>query len=320
MTGRRRNFDSNSHRQRIPTDDHRLVRELRSGHQQIQLDTPEEQDTASSAVAELDSLIDNLDSSITSIEEDSKEFLDEFREFAATHFRAVSEIEGAANLVDIKEESMPSSSDEDEGGFTLEDLEARRSSRPEIGTVQNLLPAFGEQPRSYTAALTATAATASTADATTVHIDMHQPIMSNLNQDRLPADQIASSSQNGANYSSGSGTFTFSLDGDAGEQKWRALAYAPGQEVDDELKRFGEILVNQYKLMTDKHKLICKDLEKEPMEEIILKMQLARVEQVLDKLKSYAIQLSECAARLKGGKALEHHFQTMDEVSEVSVF
>ena len=33
--------------------DHRLVRELRSGHQRIQLDTPEEQDTASSAVAEL---------------------------------------------------------------------------------------------------------------------------------------------------------------------------------------------------------------------------------------------------------------------------
>ena len=144
MTGRRRNFDSNSHRQRIPTDDHRLVRELRSGHQQIQLDTPEEQDTASSAVAELDSIIDNLDSSLTSIEEDSKEFLDEFRELAVTHFRAVSEIEGAANLVDIKEESMSSSSDEDEGGFTVGDLEARRSSRPEIGTVQTLLPAFEE--------------------------------------------------------------------------------------------------------------------------------------------------------------------------------
>ena len=45
-------------------------------------------------------------------------------------------------------------------------------------------------------------------------------------------------------------------------------------------------------------------------------MQLARVEQVLDKLKSYTIQLSECAVRLKGGKALEHHFQAMDEISE----
>ena len=52
------------------------------------------------------------------------------------------------------------------------------------------------------------------------------------------------------------------------------------------------------------------------MEEIVLKMQLARVEQVLDKLKSYTIQLSECAIRLKGSKVLEHHFQTMDEVSE----
>ena len=81
MTGRRRYLDSNSRRQRVSTDDHRLVRELRSGHQQIQLDRPEEQDTASSAVAELDSLIDNLDSSIISIEEDSKEVLDEFREF-----------------------------------------------------------------------------------------------------------------------------------------------------------------------------------------------------------------------------------------------
>ena len=89
MTGRRKNFDSNSRRERIPAEDHRLVKELRSGHQQILLDTPEEQDTASSAVAELDSLIDTLDSSITSIEEESKEFLDEFREFAVTHFRAV---------------------------------------------------------------------------------------------------------------------------------------------------------------------------------------------------------------------------------------
>ena len=79
MTGHRRNLDSNSRRQRIPTDDHRLVRELRSGHQQIQLDTPREQDTASSAVAELESLIDNLDSSLTSIKVDSKDFLEEFR-------------------------------------------------------------------------------------------------------------------------------------------------------------------------------------------------------------------------------------------------
>ena len=135
MTGRRRNLDSNSRRQHVSTDDHRFVRELRSGHQQIQLDTPEEQDTASSAVAELDSLIDNLDSSITSIEEDSKDFLDEFREFAVTHFRAVSEL-GAANLVANKQNPMFSnSSDEDEGGFTAAQLESRRSSRPEPGTV-----------------------------------------------------------------------------------------------------------------------------------------------------------------------------------------
>ena len=140
MTRRRRNFDRNSHRPRIPTDDHRLVRELRSGHQQIQLGTPEEQDTASSAVAELTSLIDNLDSSITSIEEDSKDFLDEFREFAVTHFRAVSEL-GAANLAENKVDPMFSySSDEDEGGFTAAELESRRSSRPEPGTVENLLP------------------------------------------------------------------------------------------------------------------------------------------------------------------------------------
>ena len=119
MTGRRRNLDSNSHRQRIPTDDHRVVRELRSGHQQIRLDTLEEQDTASSAVAELDSIIDNLDSSITSIEEDSKEFLDEFREFAVTHFRAVSELEGAANL-GVKEESMFEISSEEEGDYPIE--------------------------------------------------------------------------------------------------------------------------------------------------------------------------------------------------------
>ena len=166
MTGCRRNFDSNSHRQRIPTDDHRLVRELRSGHQQIQLDTLEEQDTAISAVAELDSIIDNLDSSITSIEEDSKEFLDEFREFAETHFRAVSEIEGAANDLEVKEESMSSASSDEEGGFSVEDLETRRSSRPEPGTVSNLLTALEQQPRSYIAALKTTAATAST-EATT---------------------------------------------------------------------------------------------------------------------------------------------------------
>ena len=309
MPRRRRNFDRNSHRPRIPTDDHRLVRELRSGHQQIQLGTPEEQDTASSAVAELDSLIDNLDSSITSIEEDSKDFLDEFREFAVTHFRAVSEL-GAANLVEIKEYPMSSySSDEDEGGFTAAQLESRRSSRPEPGTVGNLLPAF-EQPQSYIAALTATAVTASTTEAAT------KPIMSSLEENGSSANQGASASQNGAKDGSGSGAFSFSLNGDVGAQERRALAYAPDQEVDDELKRFGEILVNQYKLMIDKYKLICKDLGKEPMEEIILKMQLARVEQVQEKLKSYTIQLSECAVRLKGGKALEHHFQTMDEVSE----
>ena len=313
MTGRRRNLDSNSHRQRIPTDDHRVVRELRSGHQQIRLDTLEEQDTASSAVAELDSIIDNLDSSITSIEEDSKEFLDEFREFAETHFRAVSEIEGAANDLEVKEESMSSASSDEEGGFSVEDLETRRSSRPEPGTVRNLLTALEQQPRSYIAALKTTAVTAST-EATTAHTGIQQPIMSGPNQDESSAN-LAASSQNGTSDGSGGGTFYFSFN-DEEELERRALAYAPDIEMDDVLKRFGEILVNQYKLMIDKYKLICKQLEKEPMEEIVLRMQLARVEQVLDKIKSYTMQLSECAARLKGGKALEHHFQTMDEVSE----
>ena len=293
MTGRRRNLDSNSRRQRVSTDDHRLVRELRSGHQQIQLDRPEEPDTASSAVAELDSIIDNLDSSITSIEEDSKEFLDEFREFAVTHFRAVSELGGAANL-GVKEESMFDSSSEEEGEYPVDQLEARRSSRPEPGTVRNLLEGFEEQPRSYIAALTTTA---------------------NIQEPTMSTNQDASVSQNGAAESSASGTFQFRLN-DAEEQQRRALAYAPDQDVDEELKRFGEILVSQYKLMLDKHKLICTDLEKEPVEEIVLRMQLARVEQVLDKVKSYTLQLSECATRLKGGKALEHHFQAMDEVAE----
>ena len=312
MTGRKRNLDNNSNRQGIPTDDPRLVRELRSGHQQILLDAPEEQDTASSAVAGLGSLIDNLDSSITSIEEDSKDFLDEYREFAVTHFRTVSELEGAVNYLDVKEESMSSSSSDEEGGFSARDLEARRSSRPEPGTVSNLLTALG-QPRSYIAALK-TSATTST-EATTAHKSIQQTIMSGPNQNGLSINQEAVSSQNGNSDGAGSSTFYFSLD-DTEEQERRDLAYAPEIEIDDELKRFGEILVNQYKLMIGKHKLICKDLEKDPMEEIVLRMQLARVEQVLDKIKSYTTQLSECAARLKGGKALEHHFQAMDEVSE----
>ena len=301
MPRRRKNFDSNSRRERIPAEDNRLVRELRSGHQQILLDTPEEQDTASSAVAELDSLIDNLDSSITSIEEESKEFLDEFREFAVTHFRAVSELEGAANL-GFKEEPMSETSSEDEGGYTVEQLEGRRSSRPEPGTVKNLLPSFGEKPRSYIAALTATA-------------DIQELAMSGTEEDMLAPSKGTSALQNGASEGSGSGTFRFSLY-DEEEEERRALAYAPDIDMDDELKRFGEILVKQYKLMLEKHKLICKDLEKEPVEEIVLRMQIARVEQVLEKVKAYTLQLSECATRLKGGKALEHHFQAMDELAE----
>ena len=56
-----------------------------------------------------------------------------------THFRAVSELEGAANLVEIEEDPMFSySSDEDEGGFTVAQLE-RWSSRTELGIVKNLL-------------------------------------------------------------------------------------------------------------------------------------------------------------------------------------
>ena len=73
-----------------------------------------------------------------------------------THLRAVSELEGAANLVGVKEESMLETSSEEEGDYPVEQFEERRSSRPEPGTVRNLLPAFEEQPRSYIAALTTT--------------------------------------------------------------------------------------------------------------------------------------------------------------------
>ena len=40
-----------------------------------------------------------------------------------THFRTVSELEGAANLVGVKEESMSGTSSEDEGGYSVEQLE-----------------------------------------------------------------------------------------------------------------------------------------------------------------------------------------------------
>ena len=88
-----------------------------------------DQATASSAVVDLGSLIDDLNSSLTSIEEDSKELIDEYRESLETHFRAPS-VEGAVgyHLVDTKIKPMSSHEDldyyDDEGGFTQEELEA----------------------------------------------------------------------------------------------------------------------------------------------------------------------------------------------------
>ena len=49
------------------------------------------------------------------------------------------------------------------------------------------------------------------------------------------------------------------------------------------------------------------------MDEVELRMQLARVEYVIDRLKTYTSQLSEISTRFGGGKSLEHHFLTLDE-------
>ena len=98
----------------VPTD--RLLRS----------DQSRDQATANSAVSDLDNLLDVLNSSLTSIEEDSKELIDEYRESLETHFRAPS-VEGEVgyHLSDSKIEPMSSNDqdldyyeDNDEGGFT----------------------------------------------------------------------------------------------------------------------------------------------------------------------------------------------------------
>ena len=144
-----------------------------------------DQATASSTVDDLGSLKDNLNSSLASIEEDSKELIDEYRESLETHFRAPS-VERAVgyHLPDRKIEQMSSSEEDshhyededDEGGFTqaqlealeidkqVETIDARRPSRPETGTVDKLLSAFETQhPHLYAAALKAKSAAPFTA-------------------------------------------------------------------------------------------------------------------------------------------------------------
>ena len=91
------------------------------------------------------------------------------------------------------------------------------------------------------------------------------------------------------------------------------MAYAENQGVvQDELKRFGNLLVVQYGLASNKYNQVVEATGKH-LSEADLQLLLVRVEQVIDRLNIYTNQLAEMSTKWEGGKSLEHHFLTLDE-------
>ena len=294
-----------------------------------------DQATANSAVAELDNLLDDLNSSLTSIEEDSKDLI-EYRE--STHFRAPS-VEGAVGYqLPYSEIKQMSSSEEDldytepEGGFSqaqleaLESIDARRPSGPETGTVGKLLTAFEEQqPHLYAAALKAKTAAAKISPLTAaLEVTRQGLLASNLvDQNMAPGDLTHHSPSDSAtpvlkgagNCLSGSSAAS-SSDSGSDHLVRRNLPYAEDQgPVQEELKRFGNLIVTQFGLAANKHKQVIEALGKD-LGEVDLRVQLSKVEQSIDRLNGYVNQLSEMSTRWEGGKALVHHFVTLEEFLE----
>ena len=287
----------------VPTD--RLLRSDQSSDQAI----------ANSAVSDLDNLLDVLNSSLTSIEEDSKDLI-EYRE--STHFRAPS-VEGAVgyHLPDSKIEPMSSNDqdlhyyededdDEDEGGFTQVQLEAL-----ETGTVGKL-SAFDKQPHLYAAALKAKSAAPFTA-APAVTRTQGLSFRNLSDQNMASANLGKLSALDGADIGPGSSSLDSSSKHVHSHKVRKDMAYAENHGVvQEELKRFGNLLVVQYGLASNKYNQVVEATGKH-LSEADLQLLLVRVEQVIDRLNIYTNQLAEMSTKWEGGKSLEHHFLTLDE-------